>query len=117
MRTQTGHQLLRPAILPILTPHNVDSHEYLVHPTMLRLLEEFGDREDVLQTVTQNIFTFSCWGSPADYYALYEEPLKALCDHPRRQVRRWVERTLRSLDARAREARSADAEREAQWQI
>ncbi len=105
------------AILPILMPHNADSQEYLLHPTIVRLFEEFGDREDVLQTVTRNIWTFSGWGSPADYYALYQEPLKPLRDHPRGQVRRWAVRTLRSLNATTEGIRSEDAEREAQWSI
>ena len=105
------------AILPILRPHNADFQEYLLHPTIGRLFEEFGDREDVLQTVTRNILTFSGWGSPADYYALYQEPLKLLRDHPRQQVRRWAVRTLRSLNATIEGIRSEDAEREAQWSI
>ena len=65
---------------------------------MVRLLEEFGDSEDVLDAVGASIRSYFGWGSPAEYYALHEALLSRLRDdHPSERVRRWS----RAMAARA----------------
>ena len=67
--------------------------------TAARLLEEFGDHEDVLDAVGGNIRSYFGWGSPADYYVLYKTPLSRLRDeHPSARVRRWAKVMLREID-------------------
>lgn len=56
-------------------------------------------------------------GSIASYFALYEEPLSTLCDHPRHQVRRWASAMHRHLRTQIESARIEDEERDAQWEI
>ena len=88
------------AVVPVLTNYNRDAQEHSLHPCMARLLEEFGDREDVLQAVGSNIHSYCGWGSPTAYFALYEAPLSVLRDeHPSARVRRWAKATLRELAA------------------
>ena len=100
-------------VIPVLVTRKVDASERLLHPTMARLLDEFGDTEGVLRAVTRNIRTFGWSGSLTTYYALYEQPLSALVNHRRAKVRRWARSVLADLRAEIREARNVDEEREA----
>ena len=84
---------------------------------MARLLNQFGDRPDVLDAVRRSMHTFSWSGSPPTYYALYREPLRALCDHPMGQVRRWAETLRRQLDIANKNARNENEEQDSQGDI
>ena len=86
-------------VVPVLSSYDREADAHLLHPRMARLLEEFGDREDVLDAVGGNIRSYFGWGSPADYYVLYKAPLSKLRDeHPSARVRRWSKVMLRELD-------------------
>ena len=62
------------------------------------------------QAISLNMGNFSWSGSVMNYFTLYLEPLRTLCDHPKRQVRRWAKAMLRHLDARIESARNKDEE-------
>lgn len=102
-------------IVPALATDLADSADRSLHPVMLRILDEFGDREDVQHAVTSNIQTGGWVGPEADHWELYKEALTKLQEHPRPKVRRWVQTTLRELEAMAEGARSRDAELDALW--
>ena len=53
---------------------------------MRRLLDDFGDRNDVLDALAGNMMTFSWWGSLVPYFEQYAVPLRALVDHHRPSV-------------------------------
>ena len=78
------------ALLPILTSHDPKDANKALHPKMKRLIDEFGDREDVLKALTRNMHSYGWRGSRADYYALYEAPLELLEQHQHGAVRRWA---------------------------
>ena len=102
------------AVVPVLTTYNRDAQEHSLHPCMARLLEEFGDRDDVLQAVGSNIRSYFGWGSPTAYFALYEAPLSTLREeHPSARVRRWARATLRELAATSEGIRIEEDEWEA----
>ena len=85
-------------VVPVLTTYDRGTEVHVLHPCMARLLDEFGDRKDVLQAVGRNIRSYFGWGSPADYFALYEAPLTRLRDeHAIARVRRWARTTLREI--------------------
>ena len=105
------------AIVPVLSTHRADTLDRSLHPVTVRLLDEFGDREDVLEAIGRNMHTFGWIGSITTYFALYEEPLSTLCDHPRHQVRRWASAMHRHLRAQIESARIEEEERDAQWEI
>jgi hypothetical protein len=50
--------------------------------------DEFGDRDDVLKHIEQNIYSFGWAGSLTTYFALYQALLKSLENHPRQPRRR-----------------------------
>ena len=105
------------ATLPVLATGNKDGHERLLHPLMIRLLDDFGDREDVRDAINANMNTFSWCGSTTNYYALFLEPLRALNDHPKGRVRQWAKTMLRQLERQIDEARREDEEEEAQREV
>ena len=104
-------------VVPVLTTYRLDVPERSLHPVMIRLLDEFGDREDVLQAVARNIHTFGWSGPVTNYFALYETPLSTLREHSKPKVRRWIKRMLRELSAVKENARNEDEEREARWEV
>ena len=113
-----GAPVFTAAVVPVLTNYNRDAQEHSLHPCMARLLEEFGDREDVLQAVGSNIRSYLGWGSPTGYFALYESPLSMLRDeHPSARVRRWARATLRELVAASEGIRTEEDEWEARHDI
>ena len=83
---------------------------------MVRLLDEFGDREGVLPAVLDNMHNFTWFGSLASHFALYAEPLRALRDHPKPKVRRWAKAMLRGLATRIETVHEEEEERKAQWE-
>lgn len=103
-------------IVPVLTTYQVDAPKRLLHPVMARLLDEFGNRQDVLQAVSRNMCNSWC-GSLTSYYELYRAPLHALHDHPKRKVQSWAKTMLRQLDTEIKNARTEDEEREVQHEV
>ena len=97
-------------ILPILTSRRVEVPGRTLHPVMSRLLDEFGDREDVQQAVGGNMHHFVWWGSVSTYFELYKEPFVGLLKHPKPKLRRWAKAMLRQLDSAIKEERKADEE-------
>ena len=105
-------------VVPVLTTYNRDAQERALHPCTARLIDEFGDREDVLQAITGNIHSFSVWGSPTGYFALYEAPLSWLRDeHASAKVRRWARATLRDIAAVSEGMRNEEDEWEARHDV
>ena len=93
---------LTATLLPVLEAYNRDAQGQSLHPWMVRLLEEFGDRDDVLSAVGGNIHSYAGWGPPTDYYALHEAPLSNLRDeHSSARVRRWARAILREIAAQS----------------
>jgi len=85
------------------------------HPLMMRLLNEFGDRDDVRRYVMQNMHTFGWSGSLTTYFALYEEPLRSLFEHPIGALRRWATVAHTQMRKQVESAKRDDDEQDAQW--
>ena len=103
-------------VVPVLTGSEFEASERSLHPIMIRLLDEFGDREGVLEAVLDNMHTFTWAGSLASGFALYEEPLRTLRDHPKPKVRRWATATLRRLATTIENAHDEEEERKVRWE-
>ena len=100
-------------LVPFLTTQETAASERSLHPVMARLLDEFGDRNDVRQAVERNIRTFGWSGSRTNYYALYKEPIGRLLQHSKPEVSRWAKTVLRELADAIVAANEEDEEREA----
>ncbi len=61
---------------------------------VLDLLDEFGDRQDVLLALSGNMMTFFCSGSMVPYHEQYKTPLQTLLGHHRPSVAAWARSQL-----------------------
>ena len=84
-----------------------------MHAVTARLLDEFGEREDVRRAVELNIHTFGWSGSMTNYFAPFMGPFRKLLQHPKPEVRSWARSVLRQLDNSVDRARNEDEEDEA----
>jgi len=99
-------------VLPVLTTRTKGAD---FHPLMRRLLDEFGERDDVHRYLVQNMHSFGWTGSLTTYYALYEEPLRSLFEHPIGAARRCAQVTHTHLRKQVEAVRNDDDEQNAQW--
>jgi hypothetical protein len=102
------------SILPVLTTRE-EGVEGSFHHMMMRLLNEFGERDDVRRYLIQNVHTFGWSGSLTTYYALYEAPLRSLFEHPIGSLRRWAKVAHAQMRQQVESAKRDDDERNAQW--
>lgn len=103
--------------LPFLTTFDRNAAERKIHPRMLRLIDEFGQREDVREEVAANIWTFGWSGSRTRSYEIFYDPLAGLAGHKFRDVRRWARRVSSQLKNAFEQAKNEDEEREARSEL
>ena len=104
-------------VASVLASRDANAPNQEFHPIIRRLLDEFGDRDDVLKRIEQNMHSFGWTGSVTSYFALYQEPLKSLENHPKGPVRRWSKKMLTSIELHINDARDDDDEQQAHWDI
>ena len=104
------------AVLPVLTTRDPQAIERKLHPSMSRLIDEFGERNDVQQEIEANIHSFGWSGSPAIYFQIYDAPIRGLLQHKKPRVRRWAKAMLRRLEEAVQDERKREQEREARWE-
>src|SRR5262249_17353789 len=102
--------------VPVLTTRNLDAADRRLHPIVIRLLDEFGDRDDVRRALSDNMRTFGWSGSMTTYYALYEDPLREIENHPSSDVRRWSKAMRAQFKKDISAARDEDEEQAASWE-
>ena len=105
------------SVASVLASKDASAPNQEFHPIIRRLLDEFGDREDVLRHIEQNMHSFGWMGSVTSYFALYQVPLKSLENHPKGPVRRWSKKMLTSIALHINDARDDDDEQQAHWDI
>jgi len=82
------------------------------NPIVLWLLDDFGDRKNVLDALSANMMTFIWSGSLAPYFEQYNAPLQMLLKHHRPSVGAWARRQLDAQRQAVRHEQSRDAEQE-----
>lgn len=105
------------SFLPILTAEQPGDSEQGLHPVMVRLIDEFGEREDVQEAIVSNMHNFSWRGSRTHYYARYEEPIGKVLQHPNPKISYWARGVLRHLRDSRETARRQEEERTARWEV
>jgi hypothetical protein len=104
-------------VASVLASHDANAPNQEFHPIIRRLLDEFGDRDDVLKHIEQNMHSFGWMGSLTTYFALYQAPLESLENHPKGPVRRWAKKMLTSIELQISAARDDDDEQQAHWNV
>ena len=105
------------ATMPFLETDDEGAPISSLHPVMKRLLDEFGHCPGVPEAVSRNMGSFSWMGSATSVLQLYREPLAALQDHAKREVRKWARAKLREVEDRIQAAKAMDAEWKARTEI
>ena len=102
------------ATIPVLRREG-ESENFVLHPIIKRLLDEFGAREDVRMAIVRNIYTFGWMGSTADYYKRYLGPLDDLTRHRESAVRLWAKKLIDGLNKQIADDKQEGDERDAFW--
>jgi hypothetical protein len=102
-------------IVSVLTHRDRNAPPPEFDPLTHRLLNEFGNRDDVLKALNSNIYSFGWSGPRASYYQLYEKALESLASHPIGAVRRWGKKMLVAMRREIDAARDEDDELKASW--
>lgn len=103
------------ATLPVLATGEDGTAKSEFHRALKRVIDEFGDREGVLEAVGRNTSTFTWSGSEESRLRLYRAPLESLRNHKTPAVSRWAESELRYFEERIRQVRSRIEEQEAEF--
>jgi DNA-binding transcriptional regulator YiaG/nicotinamidase-related amidase len=103
------------SVLPLLGGNVDEGQTQAFHPLLRRLIDDFGEREDVQNALVSNMNTFGWSGSISTYYELYQGPLASLSTHPRPGVRRWARRMSDQISRQIAHAQDEDEEHEAQF--
>ena len=96
--------------VPFLAPDNHEGRAYCVHPVMVHLIEEFGDRKDVTEAAYGTMGNKVFMGSEESLWPPYLEALTNLLDHRNHRVRQWARKGLRRARRRHKDARRRDDE-------
>ena len=81
------------------------------HPFALRLLDEFGDLDEVRSSISSNIFSFSSMGSRIPYYERRIALLEELLEHDFRDVRQWASEEISRYEKTIEQERQEEQER------
>jgi DNA-binding transcriptional regulator YiaG len=101
-------------ILPLLTSEG-EGQGKRFSSLIQRIVDEFGERDDVQQALVGNMHTFGWSGSLTTYYELYEGPLAALHKHAKAAVRRWSKKMSDSMAKQIAREHDSDDEQSAQY--
>ena len=86
-----------------------------VHSVIVRLLEDFGDRENVIRAIDSNMCTGAFGGPMSVFYEKNLEPVKRLLEHPHKNVRCWARKVLPRIQTLVEGSRDWDAHSQARF--
>ncbi|MCY3883974.1 MAG: type II toxin-antitoxin system MqsA family antitoxin [Gammaproteobacteria bacterium] len=105
-------------VVPFLSPEAEGSNKYELNPQFRRLLDDFGDCDEVLQAASSSIFTNFSWaGSLARYFDRFIPAIQSLQSHPQPKVARWAWNSLYFLREEIERARKEEDEHQAMLEV
>ena len=99
-------------VLPILGSQQDTGASPSLHPIMGRLIDEFGERQDVQDALLGNLLTFGYVGSAVPHFERHRGVASTLLRHGKPAVRRWA----RGLQGYLERAIKAERHREEEWE-
>lgn len=101
-----------PARLAELAPiYDGNNDNYSIwHPIAKRILDNFGDIEEVLSNLSANMGTYSWVGSVVPLIEAQKELFESLINHGIPQVAEWAKRNLEYSNARIKDEKNRDDE-------
>ena len=104
------HSPLAPERLALLVPIFNESVKDEWHPIARRLIDEFGEIQEVIRHLSANMGTFSWSGSIVPLLESKKKLFQSLVDHPKEQIRNWATSALGSIDKSIEQERNRDEE-------
>ena len=101
------------SVLPVLAATWKDEKAEILHPLTQRLLDEFGYRDDVRDTIELKMHTSGWVNLEVNKYKPFMEPLNRLHEHPNPDVQEWAKNLSRRLVTEEEKAQTRDEERKA----
>jgi hypothetical protein len=95
-------------LTPIFDNNNTDYAKW--HPVALRLINEYGDIEEVLSNLISNMGTYSWTGSVVPFLESKKELFKQLTNHKTELVREWATSCIGYLAKDIEVEKNSDAE-------
>lgn len=96
------------SLIPIFANDNNKYDE--LHPIAIRLLNEFGDVENVISNFSANMGTYSWTGSIVPLLESKKEVFKFLVNHKLENVRNWAQIRLSYIDKEIENEKNRDQE-------
>jgi len=108
----TSNKPLAPSRIAELVPiYGEDNNLYSTwHPTAKRLIDKFGDIEDVLSHLSSNMGTYSWSGSVVPLLEAKKELFKSIENHQIQLVSEWATKYLSYADEQIRQEKNKDEE-------
>lgn len=97
-------------IAKVAPPLNADKSGW--NPIILGILDSYGENDDVLKGLNENMGNFVWSGGVETYYKQYLQPLESIKDHKNRKVRDWARVKIKVYNA---ELEKAKKEREEEF--
>ena len=95
-----------PTVIAHLTPvFSGEKEKISWHPLARKLIDEFGNLEEVRNKFSTNLWSFSSWGSRAPYYQKRIDLLRELLSHPIKEVREWAASNIKYFEKEREKAR------------
>jgi hypothetical protein len=105
-----------PTAIAHLTPiFSSEKEKMSWHPLARKLIDEFGNIEEVRNNLSSNLNSFSSAGSRAPYFQRRIDLLSELSNHPIEEIREWASLDIKYFEKERDEARCEAEERE--WGI
>lgn len=96
-------------IMPIFAK---DENSWSLHPLAKLIINNYGDRPDVLLEIDRNLDIFSWSGSVIPYYEKQIEIMMKLSDHNIPNVRKWAENNIKYLNKKIKSLKKKEEEHE-----
>lgn len=95
-------------LVPIFGNNNDDYHSW--HPISTRLINEFGNIEAVLQSISTNMGNYSWTGSIVPLLESKKILFESISNHQLLSVSEWARKQIAYLDAEIKQEKNRDAE-------
>jgi hypothetical protein len=104
--TTAPHRLAE--LTPIFANNNDDYNHW--HPIAERLINDFGDKNEVLQSISANMGSYSWTGSVVYLLESKKKLLQSLINHNKQTVSEWAYKNINYLESEIRREKNIDEE-------
>ena len=102
-----------PAVLVEIVPILINSKEGCTfHPVAKYLIDNYGERKEILSSIFRNMGPSSWSGSIIPYYKKQIEALEKILDHPKQTVHEWAQKIIIGLQGEIERERNREEEEE-----